>query len=192
MKTMMRVVALAVPFVSTSLPASVFMYWTGAGPASAPEAGWRLLLGKWPPEGGPPPECGWARRLPPAPWWPPAAPLLRPALPWLAPPAAASNVFSLAQTSLLKVPAVKRALGLPDLSKLATPAATAAAGLAAGKPVTTYKQPPPQHATVAAAAATAAATGAAAVQPEVAAAAARRTLQPKPAAAGRRRPRAKK
>lgn len=29
MKNAMRVVALAVPLVSTSLPASVFMYWTG-------------------------------------------------------------------------------------------------------------------------------------------------------------------
>lgn len=31
MKTMMRVVALAVPLVSASLPASVFMYWSGEG-----------------------------------------------------------------------------------------------------------------------------------------------------------------
>ena len=31
MKAVMRVVALAVPFLSTTLPASVFMYWTGEG-----------------------------------------------------------------------------------------------------------------------------------------------------------------
>jgi len=31
---------------------------------------------------------------------------------------AASNIFSLAQTSLLKIPGVKQVLGLPDLRKL--------------------------------------------------------------------------
>lgn len=58
------------------------------------------------------------------------------------PPAAASNIFSLAQTSLLKIPGVKRVLGLPDLSKL-RPAGSAAAAAVPGKPVQTYAQPPP-------------------------------------------------
>ncbi len=46
MKNAMRVVALAVPLLSTSLPASVFMYWTGAllgevhGLTSVPKLAW--------------------------------------------------------------------------------------------------------------------------------------------------------
>ncbi|KAL4457833.1 hypothetical protein ABPG75_012698 [Micractinium tetrahymenae] len=85
MKTVMRVVALAVPILSTTIPASVFMYWT------------------------------------------------------------ASNIFSLVQTSMLKIPGVKRVLGLPDLSKLraaGSAAGAAAAGAAAGKPVQTFTKPP--------------------------------------------------
>lgn len=82
MKNVMRFVALLVPVLSTTIPASVFMYWT------------------------------------------------------------ASNIFSLAQTSLLKIPGVKRVLGLPDLSKL-RPAGSAAAAAVPGKPVQTYAQPPP-------------------------------------------------
>lgn len=108
MKNAMRVVALAVPLVSTSLPASVFMYWT------------------------------------------------------------ASNVFSLGQTTLLKIPAVKKLLGLPDLSKLKG----SKPDVGAGKPVQTFSQPPRQAAAAAPAAAeapkVAADAGAAASKPQFA------------------------
>lgn len=44
MKNAMRVVALAVPLVSTSLPASVFMYWTGElGARGCAGRGWAGL-----------------------------------------------------------------------------------------------------------------------------------------------------
>ncbi|PSC71648.1 mitochondrial inner membrane OXA1 [Micractinium conductrix] len=73
MKAVMRVVALAVPFLSTTLPASVFMYWT------------------------------------------------------------ASNIFSLVQTALIRNKAVKKVLGLPDLSKLnKAPAPLSTLGMAGG------------------------------------------------------------
>jgi YidC/Oxa1 family membrane protein insertase len=55
----------------------------------------------------------------------------------------ASNLFSLAQTLVLKVPSVKKVLGLPDLKKAAAGAgAAAAAAAAAGKPVPTFSQKP--------------------------------------------------
>lgn len=53
----------------------------------------------------------------------------------------ASNIFSLAQTLMLKVPGVKRLVGLPDLSKLRKGSAAAAAA-DAGKPVQTYTHKP--------------------------------------------------
>ncbi|KAI3436771.1 hypothetical protein D9Q98_006183 [Chlorella vulgaris] len=86
MKTMMRVVALAVPLVSASLPASVFMYWS------------------------------------------------------------ASNVFSLVQSSLLKLPAVKRAVGLPDLAQVTPGAQAQAQAQLIGKPVQTFTSRPPRKA----------------------------------------------
>ncbi|KAL4420074.1 hypothetical protein ABPG77_004339 [Micractinium sp. CCAP 211/92] len=87
MKNVMRFVALIVPVVSYSLPASVFMYWT------------------------------------------------------------ASNIFSLVQTSVLKIPGVKRVLGLPDLSKLRAAGSAAGSAAVPGKPVQTYAQPPPNLST---------------------------------------------
>ncbi|PRW56043.1 mitochondrial inner membrane OXA1 [Chlorella sorokiniana] len=108
MKNAMRVVALAVPLVSTSMPASVFMYWT------------------------------------------------------------ASNVFSLGQTMMLKVPLVKKVLGLPDLSKLRS----GKPDVGPGKPVQTFSQPPRPAAAAAPAAAEAPAAageaGAAASKPQFA------------------------
>lgn len=52
----------------------------------------------------------------------------------LPPLRAASNVFSLLQTSLLKVPLVKSTLGIPDLSKLRQPSQAELVG----KPVQTF------------------------------------------------------
>lgn len=60
---------------------------------------------------------------------------------------AASNVFSLGQSMLLKIPGVKKAVGLPDLSQLRK--ASAAADMAAGKPVQTFSQRPAMAAPVA-------------------------------------------
>lgn len=74
---------------------------------------------------------------------------------------AASNVFSLGQTMLLKVPAVKKVLGLPDLSKLGKKP-----DVDVGKPVTTFDRPPrPAAAAVAEAPAAAAEGGAAGAAP---------------------------
>ena len=53
---------------------------------------------------------------------------------------AASNVFSLFQTSFLKFPAVKRAVGLPDLSQLRSGKQQAADMV--GKPVQTFTHKP--------------------------------------------------
>ena len=146
MKNAMRVVALAVPLLSTTLPASVFMYWTGEGPLSQiitpclAQVGvlrvcCRCAVHVMPaclPAPGPA-RC--SRATPAASHCP------------LPHPHAASNVFSLGQTSLLKIPAVKKALGLPDLSKLRP-----AAKPDVGKPVQTFAQPPRQAAAPAAAA----------------------------------------
>lgn len=68
---------------------------------------------------------------------------------------------------LLKLPAVKRVLGLPDLSALRkpSPSAAAAASAMAGKPVQTFTQPPSQRAAAAAAAAADAAAAAAPAKP---------------------------
>ena len=56
---------------------------------------------------------------------------------------AASNVFSLFQTAFLKIPAVKHAVGLPDLSQLRGGKQAAAAGVdLAGKPVQTFMHKP--------------------------------------------------
>lgn len=81
---------------------------------------------------------------------------------------AASNVFSLGQTTLLKIPAVKKLLGLPDLSKLKG----SKPDVGAGKPVQTFSQPPRQAAAAAPAAAeapkVAADAGAAASKPQFA------------------------
>lgn len=83
-------------------------------------------------------------------------------------PHAASNVFSLGQTTLLKIPAVKKLLGLPDLSKLKG----SKPDVGAGKPVQTFSQPPRQAAAAAPAAAeapkVAADAGAAASKPQFA------------------------
>lgn len=58
-------------------------------------------------------------------------------------------MFSLGQTTLLKIPAVKKLLGLPDLSKLKG----SKPDVGAGKPVQTFSQPPRQAAVAAAPAA---------------------------------------
>ena len=94
---------------------------------------------------------------------------------------AASNIFSLAQSALLKVPFVKKLVGLPDLSALKKGGAKAAADAAAGKPVVTFAQRPTPAVQAAAAAAPE-------QQPEPAAAAA----APKPVTHRRRPARARK
>ncbi len=82
-------------------------------------------------------------------------------------PHAASNVFSLGQTTLLKIPFVKQALGLPDLSQLKS----GKPDVGPGKPVQTFAKPPPRPAPAAAAAeapAAAAEAGAAPSKPQFA------------------------
>lgn len=106
---------------------------------------------------------------------------LPPPAPSHLPRPAASNIFSLAQSALLKVPFVKKLVGLPDLSALKKGGAKAAADAAAGKPVVTFAQRPTPAVQAAAAAAPE-------QQPEPAAA----TAAPKPVTHRRRPARARK
>ena len=54
-----------------------------------------------------------------------------------------SNLFSLGQSLVFKVPRVRRALNLPDLSYLRTTAK--GLPIEAGKPIVTFSQPPRQR-----------------------------------------------
>lgn len=55
-----------------------------------------------------------------------------------------SNIFSLGQSVLFKVPAVRKTLKLPDLAKMQA-TATGLPITDAGKPIVTFAQPPKQR-----------------------------------------------